>query len=172
MFNPDHSARRPMALSNALAAGALSLMAMASAVPAALAADKEVTVNVTNIKAVDKADELSKGDFYARVTIDGDIESTQPIKQDNETKPEWKISKKVSSTSVDVRLELLDKDVSQDDEIDINRLPNKRSLDFSVNTKTCSISGFATGYKCGATISRTGDEKKSAEIEFNVTVSK
>ena len=56
------------------------------------------------------------------------------------------------------------------DLIDINRVANKRDLDFRVNTRTCSISGFAQGYSCRRTITRAGDEKKQAEISFKVDV--
>jgi hypothetical protein len=155
-------------LSTRLAAAALALSAFAAAPSAALAA--EVTVSVTKVSAIDKADEFSKGDFYARVTIDGETQSTQPIKQQNVDKPDWKISKKVKGGDVKVTLEILDKDVAQDDLIDINRVDNKRSLDFTVSTKSCRISGFSSSYKCGATITRAGKEKKAAEVSFKVNV--
>lgn len=155
-------------LRTGFAAAALALSALAAAPSAALAT--EVTVTVTKVRAIDKADEFSKGDFFARVTIDGEAQSTEPIKQQNVDKPDWKLSKKVKDGDVKVTLEILDKDVAQDDPIDINRVDNKRSLDFTVNTKSCRISGFSSGYKCGATITRTGKEKKAAEVSFKVNV--
>lgn len=146
--------------------------ALAITTPAALAAPQELTVTITGVKAIDKADEFSKGDFYARVTIDGQTQSTQPIKQQDVDKPNWKITQKVEPGIRKVKLEILDKDVSQDDPIDINRMDNKRSLEFEVNTRTCRILGFSSGYKCGATITRAGKEKKAAEISFKISVKK
>lgn len=160
---PGRSLRR-------LAAGVLALSSLAAAATVAYAATREVTITVLSLKAIDSADQFSKGDFYARATIDGDKQSTQPIKQSNIDKPGWKLSKKVKGGEVNVTLEILDKDVAADDPIDINRVDNKRSLDFTVNTKSCRISGFASGYSCGDVIVRTGGEKKAAEIKFRVDV--
>lgn len=153
-----------------IAAGALALGSIAVATTIAYAAPREVTITVISLKAIDKADQFSKGDFYARATIDGEAQSTQPIKQSDTDKPGWKLSKKVKGGDVKVTLEVFDKDVAADDPIDINRVDNKRSLDFTVNTKSCRISGFSSGYSCGAVISRAGAEKKAAEIKFKVNV--
>ena len=73
---------------------------------------------------------------------------------------------------VNVKLSVFDKDVSVDDPIDINRIDNKRDIDFTVNTKTCKVEGFSSTYKCGAKITRAGKEKKAAEVTFIVMVKK
>ncbi|AHB50265.1 hypothetical protein W911_12635 [Hyphomicrobium nitrativorans NL23] len=138
----------------------------------AQAAKHEITVTVTRFKALDRADELSAGDFFARVTIDGASQQTAVISDKAEVKPDWKLSKEVKPGVHKVKLELIDKDVSVDDPIDINRLPNKRDLDFTVDTRSCKLDGFAQSYKCGATITRAGTERKKAEISFKVDVKK
>jgi hypothetical protein len=155
-----------------LAALAILLGGLAMTASAAQAAPQELTIAITGIKAIDKADEFSKGDFYARVTIDGQVHATQPIKQQDVDKPDWKIIQKVEPGVHKVKLEILDKDISQDDPIDINRFDNKRSIEFEVNSKTCRVLGFSSGYKCGATITRAGKEKKAAEVSFKVSVKK
>lgn len=143
-----------------------------SAVSIQAASAAEVTVKVTKIEAVDKADAFSKGDFYARITIDGEATKTDPVKQTESITPNWSVTKTVAGGTVNVKLEVYDKDVSSDDPIDINRIDNKRDLDFTVNTRNCRVDGFANNYKCGSTIVRAGKEKKSAEVTFTVSVKK
>lgn len=133
----------------------------------------EVTVTVTRFKALDRADELSRGDFFARVTINGKSKSTDVISDKEEVSPKnWELSTSVPPGVHNVKLELIDKDLSVDDPIDINRIANKRDLDFTIDTNKCVIEGFQQDYKCGATITRAGSEKKKADISFKVTVKK
>jgi hypothetical protein len=148
-----------------LAAGAL--IPAVTSTGAAMA--DEITVTVISVKAYDKVDELSGGDFFAKVTIDGEAQST-PVVKDKKFKPDWKISKHVSSGEHKVKLELIDKDLAEDDPIDINKLDNKRDLEFTVDTRTCKIEGFSSTQRCGTTITRVGKEKKRAEIAFKVNV--
>jgi hypothetical protein len=54
--------------------------------------------------------------------------------------------------------------------VDINRLPDKRDLDFEVDTRRCVVTGFAEEYKCGERIRRAGDERRRAEVTFTVDV--
>jgi hypothetical protein len=157
-------------LACALAALPLAALVISHSSASAEAAEHEVTITINKVRAVDRADELSDGDYYARVTIDGEVFKTDPIKQEGTIEPNWTFTKKVKPGNVDVKLELLDKDVSVDDPIDINRIDNKRDLDFSVNTRLCRVNGFAQVYKCGTSITRAGKEKKSAEITGTVTV--
>lgn len=156
----------------AVAAIACGTLAFQPTEAGAQAAKHEVTLTVTRFKALDKADELSAGDFFARVTIDGQKLTTSVISDRAEVRPDWKLSKSVSPGVHKMKLELIDKDVSIDDPIDINRLGNKRDLDFTIDTRSCVIKGFATDYKCGAMISRAGGERKMAEISFRVDVKK
>lgn len=155
------------------AALAIVPIAFGMLVQPAIAADThEVTVTVHKVNARDKLDELSKADLFARVTINGKSQVTDRVKQDNEINPNWKISAGVPKGKVDIKLELIDKDIAQDDLIDINVLDAKRVQDFAVNTKTCRVTGFSGSPKCGTKITRAGKEKKSAEITFSVDVKK
>ncbi len=154
----------PLGLATALLLAPLSMPASAQS------ANKELTIKVSRIKLLDKVDELSKGDLFARVTIDGDAQSTAVVRGASEIKTDWKITKKVTSGDHKVKVELVDKDVTQDDNIDINRVDKKRDLDFTVNTRSCRIEGFSSTYRCGSSISRTGAEPKKAEITFTVSV--
>ncbi len=153
---------------------ALAVIAAGTIVPlsaASVAMADDLTITITSVKGLDKVDELSGGDYFARVTIDGTKEDT-PVVKETKFKPNWKITKSVSGGEHDVKLELIDKDLAEDDPIDVNRLPSKRSLEFKVNAKTCKVEGFSSTYNCGTTITRTGLEKKRAEISFKVTVKK
>jgi C2 domain len=162
---------RVSAMAAALLAVPLAVAAFAPQSQAA-SANQELTIKITNVRLLDKVDELSKGDLYARVVIDGEVQKTLVVKGENVIKPDWKISKKVSRGEHKVKIELDDKDVTQDDMIDINRVDKKRDLDFTVNTKSCRVNGFSSTYKCGSSITRAGTEDKKAEITFTVTVKK
>ncbi|MDO9381375.1 MAG: hypothetical protein Q7T86_00780 [Hyphomicrobiaceae bacterium] len=154
---------------------AIAVLATGVLLPAAtlssVALADEITVSVTSVNGLDKVDELSGGDYFARVTIDGDAQST-PVVKDKSFKPDWKIKKSVSGGEHKLKLELIDKDLSEDDPVDINRLDNKRDLEFTVDTKSCKIEGFSSTQRCGSTITRAGKENKRAEISFKITVKK
>lgn len=139
--------------------------------PAAAQSESEIVVSITRVKVLDKVDEMSGADLYAKVTIDGTTQETKIVKQESFS-PDWVVSKKVKAGEHKVTVELIDKDLSVDDPVDINRLPNRRPIEFTVNTKTCKIEGFSSTYKCGNAIKRTGAETKKAEITFNVKVKK
>ncbi len=116
---------------------------------------------------------MSDGDFFARATINGVASAIEkPTSTKGTFKPNWKLSQKVADGVIKVKLELIDKDVTADDPIDINKVANKRDLDFTVDTKSCKIEGFSQTYKCGAVITRAGTETKKAEISFTVAVKK
>lgn len=148
----------------------LTLAFFLAGVTAETATAADVTVNITRVKAIDPPDAFSKGDFYARVTIDGEVQKTEVVKQSIDIKPNWKITKKVKPGEIKVKVEILDKDVSLDDPIDINRVDAKRDLDFTVDTRACRIEGFSEPYKCGQSITRVGKEKKAAGITMSVSV--
>lgn len=162
---------RGAAMAAALLALPLAIATLAPAQSQAQTANQELTIKISRIKALDKVDALSKGDLYARITIDGDVQKTPVVKGENAVKPDWKITKKVSSGDHKIKIELLDRDVAQDDLIDINRVDKKRDLDFTV-TSGCRIEGFSSTYKCGSSIVRAGGEVKKAEITFTVSVKK
>jgi hypothetical protein len=151
---------------------ALSTLALGGTATIAAAKDPELIIKITRVRALDQPDAFSKGDFYAKATINGETITTPPVKQEMSITPDWIITRKVKPGTVNVKLAVFDKDMSVDDPIDINRIDNKRDLDFTVNTKTCKVEGFASTYKCGAKITRGGKEQKSAEITFIVMVKK
>lgn len=149
-----------------------SLAALVAGSSGAAAQGHEIIVTITHIKALDKLDVFSKGDFYARVTIDGDVHKTPVAKQQSEVSPGWVVSQRVKSGKHDIKLEIFDKDISIDDPIDINRTANKRAQEFAIDTKSCRITGFSETYRCGAKITRSGQEKKAAEVSFKVDAKK
>lgn len=156
----------------ALAAGLLATMLGASALPLAAAQAQEINLTIRSVRAIDKADAAGEGlaDFYARVTIAGETFKTEFIKDQDVIRPKWIFTKRVAPGIHDVKVEILDKDVAVDDPIDINRVDNKRDLDFQIDTRSCVITGFSNAYRCGSIIQRQGLEKKSAGITFVVTV--
>lgn len=165
---------RPIRL---LAAAAMATIPLLTVDPAAAQSQKqvaehEITVTITRVKAIDAIDTFSRGDFFARVTIDGAVQSVPPVRQQSEITPNWTISKKVPPGRSTIKLEILDKDLTKDELIDINTLPDKRHQDFTINTRSCLISGFAGSPRCGTAIVRAGRERKSAEVTFTVTVKK
>jgi hypothetical protein len=134
--------------------------------------EHEVVVTIERLKALDRMDAFSRADFFARVTIDGAQQSTPTARQAEEIRPNWQIVKRVPAGVRDIKLEVFDKDVTKADLIDINRVPNKRDLDFKIDTRSCRVIGFAGVSRCGAAISRAGTENKKADLTFNVTVRK
>ena len=164
-------ARRVFAFGAGLAALGFGVAVLAPT-EAAAQPTHEITVTVTKFRALDRADDLSNGDFFARLTIDGQSVTSPVLDAKAEVKPDWKLSKSVPPGVHKVKLELIDKDVSVDDPIDINKVDKKRDLEFQIDTKSCRIEGFSETYKCGATITRSGGEEKKATISFTVNVKK
>lgn len=160
-----------------LAVVALGFVAlMASAAVTYAAKMHSITIDIDQVRTIDKYDELSRGDLFARVTIAGETKTTEVLKQIAATeaivKTKWVITKDVKPGTHPIKIELVDKDLTQDDVIDINRVDKRRVLEFTVNTDTCKVEGFSTVYKCKSRISRTGKENKAAEIFFTVSVKK
>jgi hypothetical protein len=158
----------------ARAAGAVVFAALAAAgmsVSASAQQTSEIVISIDSLRAIDKPDAFSKADFFARVTIAGETFNTKIARQADWPKPGWQVSKRVPRGRHDVRIELFDKDLTKDDPIDINPRKDqpKRALDLTVSTPSCSISGLS-GASCNRSIKRAGDEKKSAEIVFTVSV--
>ena len=131
---------------------------------------KEIVITVKSIKALDKLDAFSKADFFARVRIGGKTIESPISKQGEFVTPNWELKRTVPAGRHRVQLEIFDKDVTKVEPIDINRIDKKRDLDFTVNTRTCQVLGFANSYRCGDTITRSGNERKKAEISFTVEV--
>lgn len=153
---------------SAIAIGGLSTIGGVTPVSAQQTKDLEITI--ISVRAIDKADIFGKADFYAKVTIDGETTSTPVARQSDASRPNWVVTKRVSRGKHDVRIQLLDRDPGKpDDVIDINRVANKRDLDFQVDTATCRITGFTSTYRCNTTIVREGTERKKAEIQFKVS---
>ncbi|MDX2157222.1 MAG: hypothetical protein SFW09_12000 [Hyphomicrobiaceae bacterium] len=158
-------------LRKAVVAGAMLVpLAATAALPAAA---EEIIVTVEHVKALDKVDLPTAGqaDFYAQVTIDGKTIKSKFIRRADDIRPDWVMVVPVGRGRFPVKLEILDHNVlTKPTLVDINRLPNKRDLDFEVNTRNCTISGFAQQYKCRQVITRGGDEKRKAEVQFTVDV--
>jgi hypothetical protein len=156
-----------------LALGALAVaMLPAIAVPAVA---EQVSVRIEQLRSLDQADPLGQTDFFARVTIDGQVQQTRRIRRANVVNPNWVFTVNTNNRSVDVKIEIFDKDVlTPSDKIDINRVDNKRDLDFRVvpDGRRCRILDFANGYRCGDKIVREGRERKKAEITFSVESSR
>ncbi|MBY0226253.1 MAG: hypothetical protein K2Q28_10650 [Hyphomicrobium sp.] len=135
-----------------------------------------ITVKIDQIRPLDKFDELSRGDLFARVTIAGET-TTTPVKKQTSARgvtinTDWVIRRDVAPGAHPIKIELIDKDLSEDDIIDINRLDNRRVLEFTVDTQKCRVEGFATTYRCKSRINRSGREKKAAEVFFTIDVKK
>jgi hypothetical protein len=168
-FGSDFTRLRRVGIASLAVASGLA--AVASPLIAQQGAGRDVVITVRTVKALDKLDAYSKADFFAQVTIAGGAPVASPVvKQAQQIAPNWVLSKRVPQGVHNVRIEIFDKDLTKNEAIDINRLPNKRPLDFTVNTRNCAIGGFAQGYRCGDVIVRAGAEPKSAEIAFSVEV--
>ena len=150
--------------------GLIAGLALVSVPDAAQAQQREITVTIKSVKALDKLDAFSKADFFARIRIAGETFSTPVVKQADQIVPNWQVSKRVAAGQHDIKIEILDKDLTKADLIDVNRITGKRDLDFSVNTRTCTIGGFSSSYRCGQNIVRGGTENKKAEVTFTVDV--
>lgn len=136
------------------------------------ARDVEIQVTIHRLLALDKGDAFSSEDFYARVTIGGQVFKSQPIKQTDGIIPNWRFSAIVPNQRTDVKIEVFDKDLQVDDQIDINRIDPKRDLDIVVNPRTCRIEGMSQAYRCGTDVTRSGNERKKAEMTFMVQVNR
>jgi hypothetical protein len=145
----------------------------AAAAPSGPANTHEIVVTVIKVQPLDRLDLFSKADLFARVTIAGKEQSVPPAKggaSDGTVTPNWVFKQAVPAGKVPIRLELFDKDLTRNEPIDINRVNGKRFQDFSVDTGSCRISGFAGSPKCGDVIARAGEEPKKAQISFTVDV--
>jgi hypothetical protein len=134
------------------------------------AREVELQVTIHRLIALDKGDAFSSEDFFARVTIDGQVFKSERIRQTDAVIPNWRFAAIVPSGRIDVRIEVFDKDLAADDPIDINRVDPKRSLDFVVNTRSCRLEGFSSPYRCRQDVVRAGGERKKAEMTFSVDV--
>lgn len=150
------------------AAGAL-LIGLGGALPSAAEAQETILVMIGRVQALDKIDLTGKADFLARVTIAGETFVSPVIKGQDVIEPNWLFKKTVGPGLHNVKIEILDKDVVKQDLVDINRVKNKRDLDFQVDTRNsnCMVLGFSEPYECGEEIRRAGDETKRGEITFS-----
>jgi hypothetical protein len=152
---------------------ALLVIALATSVAAtAPATADEITVVIDRVKAGDKIDVLTKPDLFARVTIAGETFKSKTAFDKSDIAPKWTFTKTVPKGTHKVKIELLDRDITNaSDLIDINRLDKKRDLDFTVTTRSCRI-GEISNSGCGKAITRAGKEPKNAEVSFTVTAKK
>ncbi len=151
--------------------GVVSGLAVVASPLVAQAPQRDVIVTVRSVKALDKLDVFSKADFFAQATIAGGAPIVSPVaKQAEQITPNWSLVKRVAPGRHTIRLEIFDKDLTKNEPIDINRLPNKRALDFTIDTRNCFVGGFSQAHRCGDVIVRGGAENKKAEVAFTVEV--
>ncbi len=140
------------------------------------AADDEVTVTIQRVEELECVDETlwwcgSAGDFYSKVVIDGVSFSSGSIDDSADISPNWTFRRAVSSSNINVRIEIWDSDGGLrfgDDHVDITS-GSGRNLDLSVNLGGCTISGGASG-ACGATLTSSGTSDDRARIRFRIDV--
>lgn len=132
--------------------------------------DVEVQITVNRLVALDRGDYFSGEDFFARVTIGGQVFQSERIRGADAVNPNWRFAAVVPNGRTDVKIEVFDKDIAQNDPIDINRVDPKRDLDFVVDTRRCRLEGFSEAYRCGESVRRAGGERKKAELTFTVRV--
>lgn len=130
----------------------------------------EVQVTIQQLVALDRGDYFSGEDFFARVTIGGQVFQSERIRGKDAVNPNWRFAAVVPNGRTDVKIEVFDKDIAQNDPIDINRVDPKRDLDFVVDTRRCRLEGFSEPYRCGDQVRRAGAERKKAEMTFSVNV--
>jgi hypothetical protein len=140
--------------------------------PANTAAAEEVIVTITRVRALDIIDGIwTNPDFMARVTIADKRFATEPIRNQADVRPtNWVFRHQVRGGRHPIKIEIQDWDSVRPDVIDISPTPNKRDLDFGINTGVCMVTGFKEPYRCNAVITRGGSERKKAEITFTVDV--
>lgn len=172
LFGIESSGMKAVALAGALVAPVLT----AAVLPAAA---EEVIITVEHVRALDKIDSVLAGqaDFYAQVTIDGKTIKSKGIKRHDDISPGWVMAVPVSRRgNFPVKLEIYDHNVLKKPTlVDINRLPDKRDLDFNIVIEgpgRCTVKGFANDFPCHAVIKRAGDERRKAEVTFRVDVVK
>ncbi len=145
---------------------------LSAATMSSVALADEITVSITSVKGLDKVMKLFRAAIISpesRSTVKLSLRRSRRTRERSSRKG---IKKSVSSGEHKVKLELIDKDLTEDDPVDVNRLANKRDLEFTVDTKSCEIEGFSSSPRCGSTIVRAGKENKKAEISFKITVKK
>ena len=131
----------------------------------------EIIIHIDRVRALDRIDPTTSPDFFAQLTVGGQVFKTQRIKNAVEIRPSWVITATVPRGVTPVNFAILDNNVLKKDElIDVNRLDNKRDLDFRVDTRSCQILDFSQSYRCRDRITRGGAEKKAAEVTFRVEV--
>ena len=172
MFRFDIISSRTIALAAAVTAGPLLAGVLTAQETGAATPMHVITITIEKVRAIDQIDLFSKGDFYARGTIDKDVQTTPVAKQQAEIAPNWKIAHKVPAGKHTLKLEIFDKDVAADDPIDVNPLDKNRVLEATIDTRKCRISGYGKTSRCGATITVAGKEKKAAAVSFKVDVKK
>lgn len=148
---------------------ALGVLAGAAGVSQSASA-ADVVFTVHKITALDAID-VTPADFYVRVVIGGKIHLTPVAKQNNDIEPNWQITQSANGRYVTFFLEVWDKDLQKDDQVDINPRTdrNKRPIEFRLDTRTCRLLDLGGSPRCGDRVTYSGNEKKKATIVFSVT---
>ena len=137
-------------------------------------AQKEITLTIQQIKALDCFDEIglicgSEADFYSKVKIANGNFSTPVTLDDDDITPNKKFRNMVNADTVDIVIEVWDEDdINADDHADLTP-SGGRDLRISLDLTNCTISGDATG-NCGTTIVSSGTDDDNAEIKFRIDI--
>ena len=153
-------------------ASSIAVLAMTTAfvIPSASAQTVQITVRIERIVALDPADYGGPADFFARLTIDGVQYQTPIIWENNDISPNWEYPHLVSGAGVRrIGIEVLDKDFSYDDLIDVSPVVGKRTLDLIINTSAlpCRVTGDVAG-RCDSSLTTEGAELGRASLRFSI----
>jgi hypothetical protein len=147
------------------------------AVPRSAVDDRAVVVRTLEVKEGGGPgfDTLGKPDFYARITIGGQVFTEGMQLNRSSIRPAWTTIKFIpaSQSSIPIRYELWDEDAagSEPDHADIHPGEGRRDLDFVLDLKTHACSGDVTGVHDSAESSAVsaGKDGKRATVRFFVT---
>ncbi len=152
------------------------LPAISAPPSAAQSVEAEVTLTIERVRQLECVDDslfgcTSQADFYAKMSIDGQQQTTGVFNNDNVITPNWVQRRTITGTRADLKIEMWDDDGflnGADDQVDIDP-GNGRRLDLRVNLNSCSVSGDVSG-PCGVTIRSSGAQSDRAEVRFRVDV--
>lgn len=134
------------------------------------AQQKEIVVTVSEVRLLDKADTFNRAEIYSRIIIAGEWFETPVVKSSGTINPNWRANKSVNAGDHAIKLEILDRDLTMSEPVDINKVDRKRDVDLVVDTRNCRVSGDGINGKCDVTLKTTGRERKSAEVTITVSV--
>jgi hypothetical protein len=105
---------------------------------------------VAQTNNLDKIDVFGsdKADFYTRMWIDGKEVGKTKVVSTDDGPVNWAWHLSTVNRYVSIKIRLMDDDgglENQDDQVDINPMPNKKDLELTLDTETGRITGDMTG---------------------------